>query len=345
MTRTVSFGFQYSLDMDKPVNSQKLLMFRTPNEEATRNQIFIFNSPIDYKDQQLVVYQKPRNPNMAAGDQGYSYCVVYKRDHYVLNNPPNFQSPTKRSFLSECIRQLYLMNGMGHKMYWCTSTATALCTQNEIWHQVNSCLRPERLSPRTESLKRVKRQLFRDPRADRKNPKPVKGKVWGTQVFSFKAMREKLGRKHIRRGYLRIARKNALHEMVREHLRREMITTPITIGNTVISANDGIYNTNAGVIGDICNYHDNAARHQPAVECRLTAGEARLRNNEACRLTQRAKRLEAMFIHEQVRRAVQNHQLILEESVRSIYYAKELFRLIEDHEEFVYSDNKILGKA
>jgi len=41
---------------------------------------------------------------------------------------------------------------------------------------------------------------------------------------------------------------------------------------------------------------------------------------------------------------VQNHQLILEESVRSIYYAKELFRLIEDHEEFVYTDNKILSR-
>nr|XP_016933724.1 uncharacterized protein LOC108012798 [Drosophila suzukii] len=329
------------MDHYQTTNSKKLMMFRTPNEEeALKNQIFIFNSPIDYKDQQLIVYQKPGILN---GDKDYGYCVVYKRDHYVLNNPPNFNSPTKRSFLNECIRQLYLMNGMGHKMYWRTTSAMALSTPGEVWHQVNSCLLPERLTPLKESLKRVKRQLFRDPRADRKNPKPLKGRVWGTQVFCFKSMREKIGRKYIRRGYLTIARREALQEMIREHLQREMVCSP-AVCNTVISAGDGIFNANARVIGDICSYHNNAARHQPAVECRLTAGEARLRNHEACRLTNRAKRLEALFIHEQVRRAVQNHQFILEESVRSIYYAKELFRLIEDHEEFVYTDNKILGK-
>ncbi|KAH8246518.1 hypothetical protein KR038_007942 [Drosophila bunnanda] len=332
--------------MDKGANSEKLLMFRTPNEEAQHNQIFIFNSPIDYKDQQLIVYQKPGMPNGGepGPGPGYGYCVVYKRDHYVINNPPNFQSPTKRSFLNECIRQLYLMNGMFHKMYWCSTSAVALSTPTEVWHQVNSCLQPERLSAKTESLKRVKRQLFREERGDRKNPRPLKGKLWGTQVFYFKSMREKLGRRHVRRGYLKIARQSALQAMICENLQREMICTP-AVCRTVISAAEGIFNVNAGVIGDICSYHDNAARHQPAVEGRLTAGEARLRNNQACRLTQRAKRLEAMFIHEQVRRAVQNHQLILEESVRSIFYAKELFRLIEDHEEFVYTDNKILGKS
>ncbi|XP_022224505.1 uncharacterized protein LOC111075493 [Drosophila obscura] len=322
--------------MDK-VQTKQLLMYRTPNE--AHNQIFIFNSPIDYKDQQLIVYQRP---GALYGEHGYGYCVVYKRDHYILNNPPNFQSPTKRSFLNECIRQLYLMNGMVHKLYWGTSSAS-LATPGELWHQVDSCLQPERITKKIESMKRVKRQLFREPRCGRKTTKPVRGKVWGTQVFSFRPMREKIGRRYIRRGFLRPARQTVLQQLICENLKREIICSP-AVCKTVISAAEGIFNVNASVISDICSYHNNAARHQPAVECRLTAGQARLRNNEACRLTQRAKRLEEMFIHEQVRRAVQNHQLILEESVRSIFYAKELFRLIEDHEEFVYTDKQILGR-
>ncbi|KAH8410190.1 hypothetical protein KR009_007914 [Drosophila setifemur] len=330
-----------SANSAKPVQPSKLMMFRTPLMRPARNQIFIFNSPIDYKDQELIVYQKP---TILTGEPHIGYCVVFKRDHYILNNPPNYQSPTKRSFLNECIRQLYLINGSDSKMYWCSSSATALCTPTEIWHQVNRCLQPERLTPRNECLKRVKRQLFREPRSDRKNSKPVKGKVWGTQVFSFKAMRAKLGKKSIPKGYLNVVRNSVLQQMMCENLKREVVCTP-AICRTVITAAEGIFNSNAGVLANICSYHSNAARRQPAVESKLTEEEARVRNGQACRLTQRAKRLEAMFIHEQVRRSVQNYQLILEESVRSVYYAKELFRLIEDHEEFVYTDNKILSKA
>ncbi|EDW03821.1 uncharacterized protein LOC6561749 [Drosophila grimshawi] len=316
-------------------NKSQLLMFRTPLD--AQSQLFIFNSPIEYADQQLIVYQYPGMPN---GESGY--CVVYKRDHYIINNPPNYLSPTKRSFLNECIRQLYLINGLAHKLHWAPSAT--LSNRLELWQQVDICLKPERVCPKDASLQRVKRQLFRESQRLRKTKPRVRGQLWGTQVFNFRHMRQKIGRQHIRRGYLGVARKMVIEQLIRENIRREIIETPSVCQN-VISAADGIFNVNASLINEICSYHRNGSRHQPAVESRLSAAELRLRNNEACRLTQRAKRLEAMFIHEQVRRAAQNHQLILEESVRSIFYAKELFRLVEDHEEFVYTDNQILERG
>ncbi|XP_017860308.1 PREDICTED: uncharacterized protein LOC108611964 isoform X1 [Drosophila arizonae] len=312
-----------------------LMMFRTP--VGGENQLFIFNSPIDYTDQQLIVYQCS---GMLEGESGY--CVVYKRDHYIISNHPNYQSPTKRSFLNECIRQLYIINGLVHKLNWAPNTL--VCTQQELWHQVNMCLQPERLSARNASLQRVKRQLFRETQRKRKATSSVRGQVWGTQVFNFKPMRSRIGRRHIRRGYLTVARQIVLQQLIRENVKREMTGTS-AICQTIINATEGIYNVNATVISDICRYHQNAARHQPTVQRRLNEGQQRMRSSEACQLTQRAKRLEAMFLHEQVRRAGQNHQLILEESVRSIYYAKQLFRLIEDHEEFVYTDKQILGRS
>ncbi|EDW80255.1 uncharacterized protein Dwil_GK21056 [Drosophila willistoni] len=324
--------------MDSSQSSQKeLLMFRSPMD--AQNQIYIFNSPIDYKDQQLIVYQRP---GMLSGENGY--CVVYKRDHFIINSPPNYQSPTKRSFLNECIRQLYLMYGLGHKLHW--EPNTSLASREKIWQQVDVCLQPERVTLKRASVERVKRQLFREDRLSRKNRKPARGNTWGTQVLNFKPMRHKIGRSHgyIRRDYFRCARHNVLQQLIYEKLKREVICSP-AVCQSVIGAADGIFSVNSGVISDICRYHHNGARHQPAVERHLTVGEVNLRNNEACRITERAKRLEAMFIHEQVRRAVQNHQLILEESVRSVFYAKELFRLIEDHEEFVYTDKQILTRS
>lgn len=333
MSPNAALASERPLAMDQ--NTTQLLMFRAPLD--AQSQLFIFNSPIDYSDQQLVVYQYS---GMLDGDSGY--CVVYKRDHFIINNPPNYQSPTKRSFLNECIRQLYIINGLAHKLLWAPNTS--LASRQELWQQVDLCLQPERLSAHSASLQRVKRQLFRETRRSRKCTPSVRGQLWGTQVLYFRPMRSKLGRRNIRRGYMTVARHIVLQQMIRENLKREMIHTP-AVCQSVINAAEGIFNMNAGVIGEICSYHRSAARHQSAVNCHLSDAELRLRNNEACQLTQRAKRLEAMFLHEQVRRAVQNHQLILEESVRSIYYAKQLFRLIEDHEEFVYTDKQIMGRG
>lgn len=273
------------------MDKSQLLILRTPLD--AQSQLFIFNSPIDYSDQQLIVY---KYPGMLAGQSGY--CVVYKRDHYIINNPPNYHSPTKRSFLNECIRQLYIMNGLAHKLHWAPSTS--LSNHQEIWQQVDTCLQPERMSVRSACLQRVKRQLFRESRRKRKRCQTLRSKVWGgTEGSNFKPLRHKIARPHIRRDYLKSARQTVLQQLIRENLKREMINTP-AVCQSIINAAEGIYNVNASVVN---------------------------------RLTERAKRMEATFMQEQVRRAVQNHQLILEESVRSILYAKQLFRLIENQDE------------
>ncbi|KAL7741171.1 hypothetical protein ACLKA6_018195 [Drosophila palustris] len=273
------------------MDKSQLLMFRQPLD--AQSQLIIFNSPIDYSDQQLIVYQYP---GMLAGDSGY--CVVYKRDHYIINNPPNYQSPTKRSFLNECIRQLYIMNGLGHKLHWEQTTSPS--NRQEIWKQVNTCLQPERLSVRSASLQRVKRQLFRESRRNRKRAQTQRSQVWGgTKGSHFKPLRHKIERRHIKRSYLESGRQRALQQLIRESLRREMINTP-KICQRIINATERIFNVDAEVIE---------------------------------RLMERAKRMEALYIQEQMRRVVENQQVILEESVRSMLYAKQLFSLIEKQEE------------
>ncbi|KAH8412018.1 hypothetical protein KR222_006944 [Zaprionus bogoriensis] len=270
--------------MEMEMEKSKLLMYRRA-VDTTQNQVFIFNSPIGSSDQELIVYQKP------------GHCVVYKREHLIINNPANYQSPTKRSFLNECIRQVYLINGLAHQMHWDHSTLQS--TRQELWQQVDACLKPENLRVRT-SLQRVKRQLFRVSRRNRKSTHPKRSQSWGnTKAFHFKPLRPQIGRKNIRRGFLWHTRRTVLEEMLRENLQREMVNTP-AVCQRILGAVENIPDISPAVIE---------------------------------RLTQRAKRMEDMYVTDQLRRAVENHRIMMEESVRSILYAKQLFSLIQRHEE------------
>ncbi|ALC40115.1 CG14014 [Drosophila busckii] len=284
------------------MDKSQLLMFRTAQNQM-QSQIIIFNSPIDYADQQLIVCQYPSS----------GYCVVYKRDHYIINAEPNYLSPTKRSFLNECIRQLYLMNGFAHNLHWSSSNSPN--SRQEIWQQVDNCLQPERLSPRSASLQRVKRQLFRESLRQRKGTPRSRGKLWGTQAFNFKPLRQQIGRHHIRRGYLAAARQIVLRQLIHENLKREIMnTTTATEGVIRVTAQRLLANQARAP----CPLHP----HGP--------GSHKLRSQEA------------LLTQQEMRRAVQSHQRILEESVRSFFYAKELFRLIEQHDDLARQDNQIM---
>ncbi|XP_030380652.1 uncharacterized protein LOC115628608 [Scaptodrosophila lebanonensis] len=303
--------------MDKP----QILMLRTPLN--AQNQIFIFDSPIDYMDKQLIVYQRP---GVLPGDDGY--CVVFKRDHFIINSAPNYQSPTKRSFLNECIRQLYLINGWVNQLHW---DGQSLNNRKELWRQVDICLRSgQRPVNRRESVHRVKRQLFRDDRGKRKWKKPKRSSASHTQIINFRSIRDKIGRQHVRRSYLKPARTTVIQRLICENLQREMRTAPAAAA--AISAAHEFINANADIL---CSYKQELARSQPMLEC----------NNQTCCPRRRPKHLDTLFMHQQMQHAVQNHQLILEESVRSMYYAKELFRLMEDHDKFLHPEKQILGQT
>ncbi|KAH8416375.1 hypothetical protein KR222_000801 [Zaprionus bogoriensis] len=191
---------------------------------------------------------------------------------------------TKRSSLNELIRQVYLINGLGHKL-----PKGSASTRQEQWKQVDTCLQPERVSVRS-NLRRVKRQLFRAPRSNRKSTQPKRRECCeDTEAFYFKPLRSQIGRKYIRRGFLWDTRGEVLEQMLRDTLEQEMAYPPgRSVCQLILDAVESI--------PDMC----------PAV---------------VERLTQRAKRMEAKFVNDQLRHAAQKDRFQMRESVNSMLFA------------------------
>ncbi|KAH8392090.1 hypothetical protein KR215_000360, partial [Drosophila sulfurigaster] len=272
-----------------------------------QSQIFIFNSPAHCTDQQQQEQQLmtfPPFPGHIDGIQGY--YVVYKHDHYIVSNPPDYKSPTKRSFLNECIRQLYVINGMAHHLNWLPTFP--MTDRQRLWQQVDYCLRPERLTVEGRAMKHVKRQLFRESQRERKvlRSKVNRSVYWGTtSVSNYRNLRHHIGRHRVKRSYLTGVRRNVLQQLVRENVTQEMINTPSVCEGIIVAA-ERIFNVNPTVMQT---------------------------------LTERAKEI---FAKEKARLAAEKTAYILEESVRSVIYAKQLFHLIQNPEELAYAEQQIL---
>ncbi|KAH8411913.1 hypothetical protein KR222_002341, partial [Zaprionus bogoriensis] len=250
------------------------------NQQSPQNQAYIMNSPID-SDQEMVDY---------ADYQDILRWDDYKWEHFIINNPPNYQNQAKRRYLNECINLTYWTNGLGHKVPF--NPDAPLPSRKELWQQVDTCLKPENLVVRT-SLPRVKRKLFHVAKRDRKSSNPKRSQsCGGTRAINFKAMRSQIGRKKIRPGFLSNTRRAILDEIIRANEERQKINTP-SVCQRILDAVESMPNITADVIE---------------------------------RLTQRAKDMEDMYVTEQIRRTLQSNR-IKEESVRSILYAKQLFGL------------------
>ncbi|KAH8262986.1 hypothetical protein KR044_002807, partial [Drosophila immigrans] len=269
----------------------------------SQSQIFIFNSPVNSSDQQqLMTY------STLAGNTDFmqGYYVVYKNDHYIVSNPPDYKNTTKRGFINECIRQLYVMNGHAHHLNWLPTFP--ITNRDTLWRQVDYCLRPERLTVEASAMKRVKRQLFRESQRERKvlRSKVNRHMYWGsTQVSNFKAMRHQIGRQRVRRSYLTGVRRKVLQTLVRENVTQDMINTP-SVSQGIIVAAERIFQVNPTVMQT---------------------------------LTERAK---TIFAKEKARLAAEKTQYIMKESVRSVIYAKQLFHLIQNPDELAFVEKQIL---
>lgn len=264
-----------------------VVMFRRPLDTPNEHQVFVYHSPIEKIDQQLVVYRNP------------SEVVVFRREYVIFNNLPDYNSPTKRSFLNECIRQVYLLNGFGNKLHFDTN-ATVQCSREELLQQVDLYTQPERLSPWKHSLNRCKRQLFRQSQQVRKPARTRRNPCWGgTEAVHLKPVRHLIRRQYIRRGFLNPVRRITLHQMLREALDEQKITQP-----------------------EIRDRVEGDAEHIAHMDADTITS-----------LTERAKRMDAAYMHERMRLAVEQHRIMMEESVRSIMYARQLYQLITRNEE------------
>lgn len=264
-----------------------VIMFRRPLDNDIDNQVFVYHSPIEKIDQQLVVY---RNPNEV---------VVFKREYVIYNNTPDYTCPKKRSFLNECINQVYLVNGFGNKLHF-DGNATVTCSREEIKQQLDLYTHPEPTSPWKNRLDKIKKRLFQPVLQVRKQTNVHRNLNFGaTEAMNMKPVRHLFERMRIRRGFLNPVRRTILQQVLRESLDENKITRP-----------------------EIRDRVEGDARYI-----------ADMNPETIARLTERAKRMDEAYTHERMRIALEHHRMMMEESVRSIMYARQLYHLMTRNEE------------
>ncbi|XP_075150096.1 uncharacterized protein LOC142224199 [Haematobia irritans] len=231
----------------------------------------------------------------------------------------NFKSPTKRSFLNECIRQIYILHGSDMSMM----AIPVEFNRSYIWNTLNALMVPQKMSHHQASVQRVKRQLFREPKQkQRKYKKPMHNVITETEAFYYKHQRNEIGIRKIRRSYLDQARRNIYSEL-KPNLKRKHEEEPLHL-----SSKEGNFQISQQIINKVCRYHGNMARQQPIRQRSLEEQLKRERNTEACRLSRRAKKLEEVLVEQQYRERLQANEKILEASIRSILYMKALMGLM-----------------
>lgn len=185
----------------------EIIMYRRPreNDKDKDNQVFVFHSPIERIDQQLVVY---RNPND---------FVVFKREYVIFSKLPDYNDPSKRHFLNECIHLVYVMHRLGHKITF-DEAATVQCGRDELKQLLDNYIRTE-CSPWDYKIFKCKRQLFRESNQVRKQKRVRRNPYFGiTLEMHAKPVRHLIERLHIRRGFLKPVREIAMNLMMRETL-------------------------------------------------------------------------------------------------------------------------------
>lgn len=285
---------------------------------------------MDKKEQRCVSLLKGNNCDSS---DPHGYCGSTEKLEV------NFRSPTKRSFLRECIRQIYILNGRLHTL---PNIPNAIeFNRNQIWSNINEILiQATQLSNHYVLVERVKRQLFREPKTRRRKAVgPCKQEIQITKLYNFGAWRLNVGAqpKRIKRNYLDEARNRLKEDHHRRSSGRKRKSDGVKAANPLnIDTHEGIYQVSTHTISKICKYHVNMVRTHPSRVRSPAEQERRDRNTEACRLSRRAKKLEELLVAEQYGDRQHLNEKLLEETIRSIYYMKALLSLMVDHEENLY---------
>ncbi|XP_005184565.1 uncharacterized protein LOC101890890 [Musca domestica] len=245
----------------------------------------------------------------------------------------NFKSPGKRSFLNECIRQIYILHGSD------VSTMTTIPVEFNrcvLWNAVNALMMPQKLSHYQASVEKVKRRLFRESKIrQRKSRKPSCNNGTASEFYFYKSIRSDLGIKKIPRTYLDEARQRIYAErsqnLKRKHGEMDGGDADDDLRKQAalhLATKEGVFQVSQQVINKVCRYHGNMARQHPQRERSMEEQLKRERNTEACRLTRRAKKLEEMLVEQQYRERLEANEKVLEASIRSILYMKALMGLM-----------------
>ncbi|XP_013101331.1 uncharacterized protein LOC106083053 [Stomoxys calcitrans] len=233
---------------------------------------------------------------------------------------PNFKSPSKRSFLNECIRQIYILHGSDMS----TMTIPVEFNRCLIWNTLNALMVPQRMSPYQASVQRVRRRLFRDAKQKRRKTKrPTHNNITETECYHYKPFRHQIGLRKIPRSYLEEACRQIYAERSQNLKRKHENIEPLHL-----ATKEGVFQVSQQVINKVCRYHGNMARPQPSRERSMEEQIKRERNTEACRLSRRAKKLEEVLVEQQYRERLQANEKVLEASIRSILYMKALMGLM-----------------
>ncbi|XP_073821509.1 uncharacterized protein [Musca autumnalis] len=242
----------------------------------------------------------------------------------------NYKSPGKRSFLNECIRQIYILHGSDVSMMTTVPVEFNRCV---IWNAVNALMMPQKLTHYQASVEKVKRRLFRDnKKRQRKCTKPSCNVGSASEFYFYKSVRHDLGIKKIPRSYLNEARHKIYAErsqnLKRKHAESNADDELLKQSALHLSTKEGVFQVSQQVINKVCRYHGNMARQHPQRERSMEEQIKRERNTEACRLTRRAKKLEEMLVEQQYRERLEANEKVLEASIRSILYMKALMGLM-----------------
>lgn len=147
------------------------------------------------------------NKEFVDGQDPHGYCECHI---------PTIQAYSQRSFLSDCINQIYLMNNFAVP----NVDTSAESDENIIRNTLDMVIAPPKMCIYAAAVERVKKRLFPDSkRKSRKMQKPWRKRPLPIECLYFKPKRHLLGRYKSRRT-LQYQQLKAVHM---EHLHRERI--------------------------------------------------------------------------------------------------------------------------
>ncbi|XP_065356121.1 uncharacterized protein LOC135950513 [Calliphora vicina] len=242
----------------------------------------------------------------------------------------NYKSPSKRSFLTECIRQIYIMNGITMPLI----SMPVEYNKAVIWHRMNNLMRPARITVEQAAMQKVKRRLFRETKPrPRKCPNPQYKQTKLTECLQFRTSRYEWGVRKIRRNYLDQARKDVEAEL-RQQLKRKHSDqdddddeSDIDESSVQFNNNDDVFQVSQQDINEI------SSPEHPQTIRSIVEQLQQERTTEAYRLSRRAKKMEEMLIDQQHYKRSKANDKVLESSIRSILYIKTLMSLMVGEQE------------
>ncbi|XP_037958940.1 uncharacterized protein LOC119688334 [Teleopsis dalmanni] len=248
---------------------------------------------------------------------------------------------TKRSYLSQCIHQIYIVTGKIDLM----PSMRSFGEQNpqEIMKILDEYVSPPAYESKHDSIQRIKRRLFYAIKTNpRKQAKPQWNNALYSEIYHFKPTRHIFGERKIRKNYLDDVR-TFIAEEIRlanlEHNKTYDYETDSTeesdINIETCDESNQIYHQKNY---ELCHYHKTKARHQPHQD-----------QSSMWNTWNKKIKLEETLLEEQYDSRSKANQKMIEESIRSIYYMKTLLRLTvgvsddedDDDNEEEYEDEEL----